>query len=303
MCTHLVQCSHLPVFVLERQCHFMSMVWFSALRRYEYAMRVDEDVCVQRFASNPFEAMRQRGLVYGFGLITSERHTETLRTMPQWLVSYIAGHDLGAEQNSSRFVEDIFFSNFFVSRIEWWFGSEVQRFLAAVADSGNIYLHRWGDAPIQTAALRLFATPTDVDRLPTDYLHVSTMDRIFIDGHATDGSADQEMLNHPIVHAHRRQLQGAAGVSNNTNCSTLNSMRQRDPCTQSSVGQHVVISFFTANLWSSLTSDVMAGLVSIYASYFGVPTNSVAVQSHLQAEGVAMTVQVDCAFGLTLIRS
>ena len=30
------------------QCHFMSMLWFRALRDYMYAMRVDEDVCITR---------------------------------------------------------------------------------------------------------------------------------------------------------------------------------------------------------------------------------------------------------------
>jgi hypothetical protein len=33
----------------RHMCHFMSMLWFSALRQYEYALRVDEDVCVTRF--------------------------------------------------------------------------------------------------------------------------------------------------------------------------------------------------------------------------------------------------------------
>eukprot|EP00966_Prymnesium_polylepis_P145998 3372354-Prymnesium_polylepis.1 len=30
------------------QCHFMSMLWFRALGEYEYAIRVDEDVCLTR---------------------------------------------------------------------------------------------------------------------------------------------------------------------------------------------------------------------------------------------------------------
>lgn len=46
----------------------MSMVWFRALSRYEFAMRVDDDVCIQRFESNPFAILRDRDLVYGYGL-------------------------------------------------------------------------------------------------------------------------------------------------------------------------------------------------------------------------------------------
>eukprot|EP00966_Prymnesium_polylepis_P323379 7379585-Prymnesium_polylepis.1 len=33
---------------LPHQCHFMSMLWFRALADYDYAMRVDEDVCIMR---------------------------------------------------------------------------------------------------------------------------------------------------------------------------------------------------------------------------------------------------------------
>eukprot|EP00966_Prymnesium_polylepis_P044072 1021606-Prymnesium_polylepis.2 len=52
---------------------------------------------------------------------------------------------------------------------------QVQRFLHAIDESGGIYAHRWGDAPIQTIAIQLFASVSSVARLPTDYLHVSTM--------------------------------------------------------------------------------------------------------------------------------
>ena len=34
----------------------MSMVWFRALRGYDYAMRVDEDVCLSRLPSSALSA-------------------------------------------------------------------------------------------------------------------------------------------------------------------------------------------------------------------------------------------------------
>ena len=68
--------------------------------------------------------------------------------------------------------------------------------------SGNIYVHRWGDAPIQTTALRLFApAPVLVAHIPVDYLHVSTMNRIHADGTESDGYSDGEMASHPLVKA------------------------------------------------------------------------------------------------------
>ena len=35
--------------------------------------------------------------------------------------------------------------------------TDVQSFLKRVDDSHNIYNHRWGDAPIQTTAVKMFA--------------------------------------------------------------------------------------------------------------------------------------------------
>eukprot|EP00966_Prymnesium_polylepis_P160750 3715261-Prymnesium_polylepis.1 len=72
----------------------------------------------------------------------------------------------------------IYFTNFFVSRISWWFQANVLQFLSDVNASGGIYRHRWGDAPIQTAALRLHATPASVIHIDVDYLHMSTHNRI-----------------------------------------------------------------------------------------------------------------------------
>ena len=53
------------------------MLWFEALARYEYALRIDEDVCIQRFESNPFRTIRERGLVYGYGLQVPRSHRPT----------------------------------------------------------------------------------------------------------------------------------------------------------------------------------------------------------------------------------
>eukprot|EP00966_Prymnesium_polylepis_P025815 595203-Prymnesium_polylepis.1 len=47
----------------------------------------------------------------------------------------------------------IFFTNFFVSRVAWWDEPAVRQLLDAVNVSGGIYRHRWGDAPLQTAAV------------------------------------------------------------------------------------------------------------------------------------------------------
>eukprot|EP00966_Prymnesium_polylepis_P274247 6335624-Prymnesium_polylepis.1 len=70
-----------------RQCHFMSMIWFRALRDYKYAMRVDEDVCISRLPRR--ELMAALEADYAFGLETTESHQETLETFLPWLREYM----------------------------------------------------------------------------------------------------------------------------------------------------------------------------------------------------------------------
>ena len=51
-----------------------------ALRKYEFAMRVDDDVIVSGMR-NVLDVMRSREGVYGYALWTVEKHAETVVTM------------------------------------------------------------------------------------------------------------------------------------------------------------------------------------------------------------------------------
>jgi len=191
----------------RHMCHFMSMQWYQLLSRYEYAMRVDEDVCLQTLVADPFRVMQERKLVYGYGRQTIERHQPTLDTFPAWLDKYVEQQRLLPLRDTHAVVENMFFTNFFIARVAWWERADVQHFLKAVDESGRIYTKRWGDAPIQTVALALFASPEAVSWIPTKYLHVSTMNGILLDGTEIDGYRDQELISHPLTHAFHRELE------------------------------------------------------------------------------------------------
>ena len=70
-------------------------------------------------------------------------------------------------------VDAMFFNNVFATVVDFWRGADVRRYLAAVDATGGIYVHRWGDAPIQSAAVRLFARG-HVALPGVEYAHVST---------------------------------------------------------------------------------------------------------------------------------
>ena len=101
---------------------------------------------------------------YAYGLETHESHRETVDTFNPWLADYMKMRALEPAVPPLP-TEAIFFTNFFVSRVDWWFGAEVRRLLDAINASGGVYRNRWGDAPIQTAALRLHGSQASIHHL------------------------------------------------------------------------------------------------------------------------------------------
>ena len=141
----------------------------------------DDDVCLLQLPiADPFEALANSGAVYMYGLLKEESHEETRATLTPWLKAYAREHNLAAAAVDA---DSIYFTNFFVSRVDFWTRPNVTEYLAAVDISRSIFTHRWGDAPLQTAALRLHAAPEAIHHLRMDYLHMSTRDYI-VDGRA-----------------------------------------------------------------------------------------------------------------------
>eukprot|EP00966_Prymnesium_polylepis_P327672 7383524-Prymnesium_polylepis.2 len=106
----------------------MSMIWFRALRDYQYAMRVDTDVCLTQLP--PTALFTALTVDYAFGLETDERHRETVETFGTWMRGFMAKTGLQPTVPPVR-ADRIYFTNFFVSRVAWWTTPGVDRFLSA----------------------------------------------------------------------------------------------------------------------------------------------------------------------------
>lgn len=128
----------------RHMCNFMAMLWFRALDAYEYAMRVDEDVCLMHLPLDLPSMLGDAGIDYGFGLELPEGHQETLDTFNPWLRRHMGARAPRIPPLPST---SIYFSNFFVSRVGWWMSDEVTAFLQEVNGTAGVYLHRWGGAP------------------------------------------------------------------------------------------------------------------------------------------------------------
>eukprot|EP00966_Prymnesium_polylepis_P049276 1140418-Prymnesium_polylepis.2 len=53
---------------------------------------------------------------------TVERHNETLETLPSWISEYAVARQL--ERPAPGLATRIFFTNLFISRVDWWFRAE-----------------------------------------------------------------------------------------------------------------------------------------------------------------------------------
>jgi len=160
----------------NHMCRFFAMQWVQALRRYDIAMRIDEDVWVHHVARNPFLRMIENNGTYGYALWTEEGHRETVLTMRLWMDEYIKSKQITPKQQVD--VRWMYFTNVFITKVDWWLQPHVQRFLYDVDETQYIYHHRWGDAPLQTSALHLYSREEEIVFVELDYSHGSTRNEI-----------------------------------------------------------------------------------------------------------------------------
>ena len=170
---------------------FTISLWqFAEELGYEYVMRLDEDSYIwSPIRYNIFSHMRSRGLQYVYRLATWERghanrNMDGFHQMVQqyarqrnvslgWLLGPCASR-LPAEFTrrhggifSTTTCGNMYciYNNFFATRVSFWRRPDVDRFLQWIDRSGSIYYERYGDALWHSAALAMFAAPTELAML------------------------------------------------------------------------------------------------------------------------------------------
>ena len=166
-------------------CRFFTRLMFPLIwDTYDYVMRFDEDLQMDRsIRYDVFEYMHANDYKYAYGAEIPEWHEVTFNTFGRWVADYIVNqttykYPFAQEYNETELADlgkQIVFTNFFATRLDWWKQPHVRHFLDAVDATGNTYFLRWGDAPIHTAVLKLFADYCDVVPLcDVWYFHGST---------------------------------------------------------------------------------------------------------------------------------
>ena len=146
-------------------CRFYGLQIFSTMHDLgvDAFMRVDDDVLFLGAVSyDPFQWMFETGNIFVYGTAVNEDHDITKETFGSWVFELCSGINWGwthvdCGALTRKTFETMFFNNVFATRTAFWLEAPVERLLWEIDRTSRIYTHRWGDAPIQTAAVRLFA--------------------------------------------------------------------------------------------------------------------------------------------------
>ncbi|KAJ6595556.1 glycosyltransferase family 15 protein [Mycena vulgaris] len=153
----------------RNMCRFNSGFFFHQplLQPYRYYWRVEPDVeyfC--DMAYDPFYFMQEHDKIYGF-TISFYEWEPTIPTLWSSVKEFITKypHYL-AEDNAMAYLSDDggetynlchFWSNFEIADMDFWRGEAYQAFFEFLESKGGFYYERWGDAPVHSIAVALFA--------------------------------------------------------------------------------------------------------------------------------------------------
>lgn len=145
-----------------------------ALQQYDYYWRVEPDVhffCDIPY--DPFRFLRANDLVYGFNMAilddarsfadlwTSTRNFILLNSHLLHVdadLDWLLDARTGLNYNNCQF-----FSNFEIGSLSFFRENEgVRRYFEHLEQEGGFYYSRWGDAPVHTLMVALFAAPEQV---------------------------------------------------------------------------------------------------------------------------------------------
>jgi hypothetical protein len=165
------------VFGYQYMCRFFMIDLYDYLveRHIEYYWRVDTDCFLLKLPYNIFSWTEDNRLDYTYTYMTLEVHKQTKLTIPHWITQYTNSCALNESISFDGYsLSDpiLFFNHFHIGAVSFFRRADVYYFLNEVEKSRFIVTHRWGDAPVQAYAARLFAAKNKLRLIPDlEYVH------------------------------------------------------------------------------------------------------------------------------------
>jgi len=147
----------------KNMCSFYTYYLWQYVKGYKYAIRLDDDSYVySEGLGNILKDMEKKHLNHVYVRKKEDTHKETKETLPEFSSNY--AHKNGIEVSERCFNVTNFYSNFYVTRVQFWLRSDVQDYLRHVVKSDGIYEHRWGDSTIHAMALKMFSDSDKIQK-------------------------------------------------------------------------------------------------------------------------------------------
>ncbi|KAF0979970.1 hypothetical protein FDP41_001123 [Naegleria fowleri] len=136
--------------------YFKEIFELPVIQQYEYYWRLDTDSFIlEELKYDPFEKMRQNNFAYGT-IALDEDGGEVVAGMTTMIQEYIKTKPTNATLNSYTPDTKMVYNNFEVVKIDRFLDRNVLDFVEYIDKSNNIFIRRWGDAPLRYAELNLF---------------------------------------------------------------------------------------------------------------------------------------------------
>ncbi|TFK37627.1 glycosyltransferase family 15 protein [Crucibulum laeve] len=155
------------IYSYRNMCRFYSGFFFrhELLKPFKFYWRPDVKYSCD-VSYDPFLKLRDSNQIYGFTISLYEYEStisslwlavqEFMQLYPRFIVNKnsirFISNDLGNTYNRCHF-----WSNFEIGDLDFWRGEAYTTFFDFLDQKGGFYYERWGDAPIHSIALALFA--------------------------------------------------------------------------------------------------------------------------------------------------
>ena len=151
----------------RNMCRFFSGEFhkIKILKKYKYYLRLDTDSYIlSPLNYDIFEYANNVNLIYGYCdpaiQIDNPKVVEGLKDFTK---NYIYSNNTQTYFDINLIPEGkMFYTNFELGLVEWFTNSEYIKYYKEIDSSGNIYIKRWGDAPIKYLGVTLFCDPSRV---------------------------------------------------------------------------------------------------------------------------------------------
>lgn len=132
-------------------CRFNSFYIWNLVSKFDYILRVDEDIEILKIDKNFFEKMSQENLIFLTGKFVPETHQFTNETLPNKI-------KLETNTGNLNFYNHLFpYTNVYASKVDFWLQDNLNTHLRNISTSDYQFINRWGDLPILGSFLNIYA--------------------------------------------------------------------------------------------------------------------------------------------------